>query len=101
MEATEPIPVRFGRFELLNPIGKGGMAEVFKARVVEGARKGDMVALKRLLPELRGDAECVDLFTGEADLSRLLHHPNIVEVIEAGEADEIFYLALEYIEGRD
>jgi serine/threonine protein kinase len=92
---------RFGRFELLNMIGKGGMAEVYKARIVQGPRAGEIVALKRLLPELASDAECVDLFTGEADLSRLLRHPNIVEVIEAGEVSDIYYLAMEYVEGRD
>lgn len=100
---TEPTPAtkRFGRFELLNMIGRGGMAEVFRARIVTGTRMGETVALKRLLPELASDPECVDLFTGEADLSRLLKHPNIVEVIEAGEIGELFYLALEYVEGRD
>jgi serine/threonine-protein kinase len=92
---------RFGRFELLNLIGKGGMAEVYKARILQGSRAGEIVALKRLLPELASDAECVDLFTGEADISRLLKHPNIVEVIEVGEVSDIYYLAMEYVEGRD
>lgn len=98
-------PVRFGRFELLSLIGKGGMAEVFKARIVQGARQGEIVALKRLLPELAADPECVDLFTGEADVSRLLSHPNIVEVVEAGSVDgpasDLYYMAMEYVEGRD
>ena len=43
----------------------------------------------------------MDLFTGEADFSRLLRHPNIVEVIEAGEVSDVYYLAMEYVEGRD
>lgn len=77
------------------------MAEVFRARVLSGPRAGAVVALKRLLPELATDAECVDLFTGEADVSRLLKHTNIVEVMEAGEVDDIYYMAMEYVEGRD
>lgn len=93
--------VRFGHYELLGRLGRGGMAEVFRARSVTGARAGEIVALKRLLPELTSDPECVDLFTGEADLSRLLKHPNIVEVIEAGEVDDVWFLVLEYVEGRD
>lgn len=77
------------------------MAEVFRATVLAGPRQGDTVALKRLLPELASDPECIELFAGEADLSRLLKHPNVVEVIEAGEVDEVWFLALEYVEGRD
>lgn len=95
------VPARFGRYELQALIGRGGMAEVFRAQILTGARAGEVVALKRLLPELATDAECVDLFTGEADVSRLLKHPNIVEVLEAGEVDDVYYMAMEYVEGRD
>jgi serine/threonine-protein kinase len=59
------------------------------------------VALKRLAPRLSADPEAVDLFTGEADISRLLHHPNIVQVLEAGVVGELYYLAMEYVDGRD
>ena len=45
------------------------MAEVYKARAVEGTRKGQLVALKRLTPRLASDPEAVDLFCGEADVS--------------------------------
>ena len=91
----------FGRFEILHILGRGGMAEVYKARFTEGARAGEVVALKRLMPKLVADPEAVDLFTVEADISRMLHHPNIVQVLEAGAVDEIFYLAMEYVDGRD
>lgn len=65
----QPAATRFGRFELLDSIGKGGMAEVFRARIVQGSRLGEIVALKRLLPDFVSDSEYVDLFTGEADLA--------------------------------
>lgn len=94
-------PKIFGHYELLGLLGRGGMAEVYRARAISGPRAGEIVALKRLLPELTSDPECVDLFTGEADLSRLLKHPNIVEVIEAGDVDDVWFLVLEYVEGRD
>jgi serine/threonine protein kinase len=98
---VEKPPPRFGRFEILQLLGRGGMAEVYKARIAEGARAGEVVALKRLAPKLAVDPEAVDLFTVEADVSRLLKHPNIVEVLEAGVVGEMYYLAMEYVDGRD
>jgi len=77
------------------------MAEVYKARAVEGSRANQMVALKRLSPRLASDPEAVDLFCGEADVSVMLKHPNIVEVFEAGVVGEVYYLAMEYVDGRD
>src|SRR2546430_997775 len=77
------------------------MAEVYKARVVEGARKGQLVALKRLTPRLASDPEAVDLFCGEADVSSMLKHVNIVEVFETGVVGEVYYLAMEFVDGRD
>src|SRR5437016_654324 len=77
------------------------MAEVYKARAVEGPRKGQLVALKRLTPKLTTDPEAVDLFCGEADVSAMLKHPHIVEVFEAGVVGEVYYLAMEYVDGRD
>jgi eukaryotic-like serine/threonine-protein kinase len=92
---------RFGKYEIVQLLGRGGMAEVYKARAVEGPRKNQLVALKRLTPRLASDPEAVDLFCGEADVSAMLKHPNIVEVFEAGVVGEVYYLAMEYVDGRD
>ena len=92
---------RFGKYEILHLLGRGGMAEVYKARVVEGPRANQVVALKRLTPRLASDREAVDLFCGEADVSAMLKHPGIVEVFEAGVVGEVYYLAMEYVDGRD
>jgi serine/threonine protein kinase len=92
---------RFGKYEILQLLGRGGMAEVYKARAVEGPRNGQTVALKRLTPRLTSDPEAVDLFCGEADVSAMLKHPNIVEVFEAGVVEEVYYLAMEFVDGRD
>src|SRR3981189_2919962 len=86
------------------------MAEVYKARVVEGPRADRVVALKRLTPRLASDPEAVDLFCGEADVSAMLKHTNIVEVFADGRGvegcgggvvGEFYCLAMEYVEGRD
>ncbi|HET7784399.1 MAG TPA: serine/threonine-protein kinase [Myxococcales bacterium] len=92
---------RFGKYEIVQLLGRGGMAEVYKARVLEGPRSGQIVAVKRLAPRLTTDAEAVDLFCGEADVSAMLRHPNIVEVFEAGVVGEVYYLTMEYVDGRD
>ena len=94
-------PCAFGNFDVGERIGRGGMAEVFRATFREGPRRGRVVALKRLLPQYAANAEYVDLFCAEADLSRMLRHPNVVEVLEAGSVGEPFYMAMEFIDGRD
>ena len=92
---------RFGPYEIEALIGKGGMAEVYRATAVEGRWEGRRVALKRLMPELAEDEHYVDLFTNEADLSRMLHHPNVVEVLDAGIIKDTYYIAMDFIDGRD
>lgn len=91
----------FGRYEILSLLGRGGMAEVFRARVLSGSREGQDVALKRLLPALAKDPQYIDQFTSEADLSRCLDHPNVVRVQEVGVIDEIYFMEMEWVDGRD
>ncbi len=92
---------RLGHYELLGLLGRGGMAEVFRAKAVSGRFAGRELALKRLLPSLEQDMEAVELFTTEAELSRHLHHPNIVEVLDVGIAGDSIYMVMELIDGRD
>ena len=82
-------------------LGRGGMAEVFLARVLAGPQAGQLVAIKRLLPALARDAEYVALFRQEAELTRRLRHPAIVSVLEAGVAGGVPYIAMEYVDGRN
>jgi serine/threonine-protein kinase len=94
-------PARIGRYDVVRPLGKGGMAEVFRVRAAEGPFAGAEFALKRLLPALQEDAEAVRLFTAEAELSRHLHHPNIVEVVDVGREGGSIFMVMELIDGRD
>lgn len=88
-------------YALEGPLGRGGMAEVFRARALAGPHAGQTVALKRLLPGLARDAEYVGLLRQEAELTRRLRHPAIVSVLEAGVAEGVPYIAMEYVDGRN
>src|SRR5262249_17973547 len=86
-----------GAFLLLEPLGEGGMGEVFKARAHDGAR---VVALKRLrVDRLTPDQQ--RRFRREAKIAAQLDHANSVRGVEAGEANGSCYLVMEYIEGTD
>ncbi len=82
-------------------VGKGGMAEVYRARVVQGQRTGQTVAVKRLLPALAKDPAQVALFVREGELTRQLRHPAIVSVYETGVAGETPFMVMEYVDGRN
>ena len=79
----------FGRYKLLEPLGRGGMAEVFKAKSfgVEGFEK--ILVIKRILPHLASNRAFVDMFVREAKLAVRLSHANIVQVFDLGSVTEI------------
>ncbi len=88
----------FGDFDLLELLARGGMAELFRARHRES---GHSVVIKRLLPELEARTDVVDLFLTEADVGRLLKHENVVQVLDAGDSDGRYYIAMEFVDGCD
>jgi len=89
-----------GRYELLRPLARGGMAEVFLARRrAAGVEK--VLVVKRIRPERANDVEFLDLFVREAKLSMTLAHQNIVPVFDFGRADDQVYFAMERVEGKD
>ncbi len=91
----------FGDFRLQALIGQGGMAEVYRATVLEGPRAGETVALKRMRPELATNPLYARLFRQEGEVALALHHPGIVEVFERGELGGVLYIAMEYVDGFD
>jgi serine/threonine protein kinase len=88
-------------YDLEALVGKGGMAEVYRAVASSGPLAGRRVALKRLLPALAGDAAYVALFEREAAITRRLHHPAIVEVLETGVSGGAPFIVMEYVDGRN
>jgi eukaryotic-like serine/threonine-protein kinase len=92
---------RYGPFDLLEPLGVGAMATVHRG-VERGASGFERdVALKRLLPHLAQDAEFVRGFVRDAKLASLLHHGNIVQLYELGRVGTSYFVAMEYVKGRD
>ncbi|NUO53011.1 MAG: serine/threonine protein kinase [Polyangiaceae bacterium] len=90
---------RLDRYELIGEIATGGMATVYLARRggVGGFQR--FVAIKRLHPHLQNEPEFVEMFLDEARLAALIHHPNVVPILEVGENEAGYYLVMEYVEG--
>ena len=92
---------RFGKYTLLNRIAVGGMAEVFLARQegLEGFEK--TICIKRIRPHLSSQPNFVQMFLNEAKLAAQLNHPNIVQIYDLGRVNDSYFIAMEYISGRD
>src|SRR5271163_1133144 len=88
---------RAGHYEILGPLGAGGMAEVYRAR---DTRLGREVALKVLPPEFAADPSRVQRFEREARAISMLNHPNILAVFDVGEHEGLPYLVTELLEGE-
>lgn len=97
LEATEFTPCAIDEYELLAPIGKGGMGEVYKAR---HRRLDRIVAVKLLNRELTDNRDAVARFEREMQAVGRLEHENIVRAIDAGEDNGTMFLAMEYVEGQ-
>ncbi len=88
---------RLGPYEVLSPLGAGGMGEVYRAR---DTRLGREVALKVLPRELSGDRDRLARFEQEARSASALNHPNIVTVHDIGQLEETPFIAMELVEGK-
>ncbi len=94
-------PRSFGQYTLLDKIATGGMAEVWKARMLgmEGFQKN--VAIKRILPHLTDSSDFLTMFIDEAKLAAQLNHNNIIHIYDLGKIEEDYYIAMEFVDGRD
>ena len=88
---------RFGSYEILSPLGAGGMGEVYLAKDTQLHRN---VAIKVLPEELGADGDRLRRFAHEARAASALNHPNIVTVYGVGESDSLSYIAIELVEGK-
>lgn len=84
------------RYEIIEKVGSGGMADVYKAKC---HRLNRFVAIKVLKPEFSNDRSFVNKFRGEAQSAAGLSHPNIVNVYDVGDDDGLHYIVMELVEG--
>ncbi len=87
-----------GRYELLEKIGEGGMARVYRGRDNLLRRT---VAVKILKDQMTGDADFIRRFRREAQAAAGLSHPHIVNVYDVGEENDIYYIVMEYVDGKN
>ncbi|MBK8257339.1 MAG: serine/threonine protein kinase [Polyangiaceae bacterium] len=92
--------VTLGRYELLLPIAQGGMATVWAARQKGSRGFQKTVAVKTMLPSLSEDPQFEQMFLDEAALAAKIHHPNVAEILDLGEEEDILYIVMEWVDGE-
>jgi len=94
-------PTQFGKYQLLDKIAVGGMAELFRAKLtgVQGFEK--LIAIKKILPNLSEEENLITAFIDEAKLAALLHHENIVQIYDFGSIENEYFIAMEFLFGKD
>jgi protein kinase-like protein/PEGA domain-containing protein len=85
----------FGDYRLVEPLGRGGMASVYRVE-----RGSEVYALKRPLPAFLDEPEFLERFLREAEIGRTLHHPNIVRILERGAVEGVPFFTMELVPGE-
>ncbi|MDC0709690.1 protein kinase [Stigmatella sp. ncwal1] len=94
-------PIPFGKYLLLDRINIGGMAEVWRGKQFGASGFERLVAIKRILPNIAEDDEFISMFIDEAKISVQLTHANIGQIFELGQITSSYFIAMEYIPGKD
>jgi eukaryotic-like serine/threonine-protein kinase len=97
----EPLQKSLDRYDVLDRIAVGGMAEVFFAKAYGAHGFEKTLAIKRILPELAQDPEFEARFIAEAKVAVRLSHANVVQVFDFGRYGESLFIAMEYVDGMD
>jgi serine/threonine-protein kinase len=98
---AESFPIRFGRYELVERLAIGGMAELFLATTSGEHGFAKHVVIKRLLPHLAREPGYTAMFIDEAKLTARLVHPKIAQTYELGRVGEQLFIAMEQVDGVD
>lgn len=89
-----------GRYELLLPIAQGGMATVWAARQKGSRGFQKTVAIKTMLPDLSDDPQFEEMFLDEAGLAAKIQHPNVAQILDLGEENNVLYIVMEWVDGE-
>ena len=92
---------QFGKYQLLQKIASGGMAELYLAKVTRDHGFEKRVAIKKILPHLSDEGNLVRAFIDEAKLAALLQHENIIQIYDFGSIEGEYFIAMEYLFGKD
>jgi len=94
-------PVRFGKYLLMEKLATGGMAQLFRAKIigVQGFEK--FIAIKQILPHLAEEKDLISSFIDEAKLAALLNHQNVVQIYDFGNVEDSYFITMEYLFGKD
>jgi eukaryotic-like serine/threonine-protein kinase len=96
-----PMPKTVGRYQIVDRLAVGGMAELFKATLTGDHGFEKLVAIKKILPHLAVDRQFVEMFIDEARITAQLDHRHIVQVFELGTDADTPYIAMQYVDGLD
>ncbi len=91
----------FGKYQILERIATGSTAEIYKARLEGVGGFQRTFAIKRIRPDLSRNDEYVSMLVEEAKVAGLLSHANIVQIVDLGQVDGAWYIAMEYVDGQD
>jgi serine/threonine protein kinase len=98
-------PHRFGRYIIVDPIAVGGMAEIYRARlaVAKEAKEGPdrIIVIKKVIANLSQNSEFLQMFEEEIKITVGLTHPNIIQIYDYGKNDDQYFMAMEYVEGKN
>ena len=98
---SKPALQTFGKYQILDLIATGGMAEIYKAKLEGIGGFQRTFAIKRILPNLSQNSEYIAMLVDEAKVAGLLSHANIVQILDLGQVDGIWYIAMEFVDGPD
>ena len=99
---TPSQPIRFGKYLLLDKIAVDGKAEFYKAKLAAGAQGVEKaVLIKKIRPHLTREKELMKSFMDEAKIGAFLKHENIVRIYDLGTTDGAYFVAMEYVFGKN
>ena len=92
---------RFGRYEMLMELGRGGMATLHLARLRGPQQFQKLLAVKKIHEHLSKERDFLNMFLDEARIAALIHHPNVAVIFDLGHFKHHYYIAMEYVHGQN